>query len=320
MSTRRGRSRTPQALRASLNERLRNAASRGEASAAELRKQFVFALLYRRLFSDDDGSWLLLGGNALIIRTGGGRFTQDVDLSRARAWENEDELKEELEEIFSRDVGDPFTFVVRQVDPHDHLDPYGYGTRTAKAYITVLLGGVVFDAFAIDLSQRRHVDGPVDRLRPVPVVEHELLEGLPSIPVIPVENHTADKICAMYEVHQQPTPWSTRYRDLADLVRIVKDLEIDAGRLTAVLRHEQRRRRIPELPRELCPPHDSWATAYPKAARTYAEFPAAMHPLEASLDYAGRCLNVVLSGTRLHGVWDPAGQRWREEIVPSAKK
>lgn len=95
-------------------------------------------------------------------------------------------------------MGDPFAFIVRRVEPHDHLDPYGYGIRTAKAYITVLLGGATFDEFTIDLSQRRHVDGPIDHLEPDPVIEHEFLEDLPRIPVVPVENHTADKVCAMY--------------------------------------------------------------------------------------------------------------------------
>lgn len=59
-----------------MNARLRAAASQSDASAAELRKQFVFSLFFRRLFRDDDGGWLVLGGNALIIRTGGGRFTR----------------------------------------------------------------------------------------------------------------------------------------------------------------------------------------------------------------------------------------------------
>lgn len=96
-----------------MNARLRAAASQSDASAAELRKQFVFSLFFRRLFRDDDGGWLVLGGNALIIRTGGGgRFTQDIDLSRSRGWDDEEDLKGELDEIVSRDVGDPFAFIV----------------------------------------------------------------------------------------------------------------------------------------------------------------------------------------------------------------
>lgn len=153
------------------------------------------------------------------------------------------------------------------------------------------------------------MDGPIDHLEPDPVIEHEFLEDLPPrIPVVPVENHTADKVCAMYETHRQQTPWSTRYRDLADLVRIVRDLEIDAVRLTAMLRHEQQRRRIPpELPEELRPPHASWVVDYPVAARRFAGFPADLHPLEASLAFAGQCLNPVLGGSAPGGRGIPEG-------------
>lgn len=222
MRPQRKRPRTPQALKVSLGARLRNTAAERGASAEELRKQFTFALLFRRIFSREDAHWLVLGGNALLLRTGGGRFTKDVDLSRTNEWEDENHLKAELDEIIGRDVGDPFIFVVNRVDPHDHQDRYGYGTATAKAYITVWLGGTEFDTFTIDISQRRHVDGPVDYFEPTPVIEHELLDNMPRIPVVPVENHTADKICAMYEKHAGEVTWSTRYRDLADLVRIVR--------------------------------------------------------------------------------------------------
>ena len=64
-------------LRKSINARIRSEAKRRGALPNEIRKQYVFSLFFKRLFARDFGHWMLLGGNALLIRTGGGRFTQD---------------------------------------------------------------------------------------------------------------------------------------------------------------------------------------------------------------------------------------------------
>lgn len=294
-------------LKAKLDAKARE---RGVA-ADPIRKQFAFALLYRRLFTGDDDRWMVLGGNALLLRTGGGRFTQDVDLSRSDDWTGEDELRAELRDIVGRDVGDGFTMEVDRVEQHDHRDQYGYGTKSAKAYLRVVLAGKDFESFTIDLSARRHVTGPVDYIKPEPIIDHEIIRDLPDVPVVPIENHVADKVCAMYETHRESEP-STRYRDLADLVRIVKDIQVDAGRLSEMLAHEQQRRRMEPLPTALQSPHPIWETEYPKAAQDFAEFPPELYSLDASLRAAGVCLNEVLSGQRTTGIWSPLVQSWEE--------
>ncbi|RLY94028.1 hypothetical protein EAE32_01960 [Kocuria tytonicola] len=309
----RGRPATPQAERASVSSKLRTEAQRRGVSAADLRKQFSFALLFRHLFEEDTGRWMVLGGNALLLRTGGGRFTQDVDLARDQEWESPEALQAELSETVTRNVTDPYRITVIRVQDHDRRDVHGYGTKTAKAYLAVHVGGLEFDRFTIDITQRRHVQWPVQYVTPQPVIEHKVLNELPPIPVVPVENHMADKVCAMYERHAGPHPFSTRYRDLADLVRMVSDLSIDEERLAAMLRHEAHRRRMAELPRELVPPHELWVKEYPRAARAFSGFPEQLRPLEASLHCAGRCLNPILSGAQTSGTWDPSARQWRQE-------
>lgn len=310
MMTNRPRPQTPAARRMSLNAKLKKEARERGVTSDPIRKQFVFALLYRRLFPSDDDRWMLLGGNALLLRTGGGRFTKDVDLSRAEDWSDEDSLRAELHGLVSRDLGDGFSMGVDRVEPHDHRDQHGYGTRSAKAYLRVTLAGQEFEKFTIDLSVRRHIHGPVDYVVPEPVIVHELLEDLPAVPVVPIENHTADKICALYESHRGEP--STRYRDLTDLVRIIQDLRIDACRLHEVLAHEKSRRKMDSLPDSLRSPHPSWETAYPRAAKDFAEFPPELHSLDASLRAAGSCLDEILSGRRHNGTWDPHAQHWTD--------
>lgn len=295
-------------LRAQLSQKLRDEARRRQVSPDFVRKQYVFALFYRRIFATTNNEWMLLGGNALLARTGGGRFTQDIDLARTERWNDVDELKNELQALVAQPADDPFRFQIDNPREHDHTDPYGYGGRTAEVKVTVTLGGSVFENFKIDITRRRHVSDPIDRIQVPAIIDHPTLNDLPMVPIVPIENQLADKICALYETHASGP--STRYRDLADIVRIVQDLPIQAAQLTTILEHESHRRRM-DLPTKMVSPGEEWASAYPIQAQGFAEFPNKFHPLEASLQAAASCLDEVLAGNRTEGEWDPSAQVWR---------
>ncbi|MCG7310984.1 nucleotidyl transferase AbiEii/AbiGii toxin family protein [Brachybacterium sp. ACRRE] len=298
---------SPAALRASLNSLLTNEARRRGVTVEVVRKQYIFAVFFRRVFARENTGWMLLGGNALLIRTGGGRFTRDIDLARESGWESPEELLTELRDLITGGPADGFRFEVTGMLEHDRTDAYGYGTATSKIGVRSFLGAVPFEPFSIDVSVRRHIEGPVDHIAPMRVIDHPSLTALPLIPTVPVENHLADKICAMYEPHESGV--STRYRDLADIVRIIKDLRFDAGRLDELLEHESRRRRI-QRPLMMTSPGNRWATEYENAARDFAEFPVELRSLDASLAYTSGCLTDVLARHRRAGTWDPEAQAW----------
>lgn len=310
MSTPSPRPQTPQALRRSLDAKLRAEARAQGANITHVRKQYVFTLPFKRLFHDADGSWALVGGNALLLRTGGGRFTDDVDLTYTQTWEDSEQLRTELTRLASHDLGDGFTFRFTRADNRRQPDDFGYGTTSAKVAADALLAGKVFETFTLDIALKRHVQDPVDYVPARPVIEHPTLDDLPRVPVVHIESHLADKICAMYETHHGGKP-STRYRDLADIVRIVTNLPIDAARLTQTLEHEAGRRHL-ELPSQLISPHEQWQRAYPDAAKKFSEFPAEYQSLEASLARAARCLAPVLSREVLAGTWDPHARIWTD--------
>lgn len=300
-----------QRLRRVLENQLNKEARARGVDSQLIRKQYVFALFFKRLFRADEPGWMLLGGNALLIRTGGGRFTRDIDLARDTPWEDPASVLDELQVLTNNGNDlDPFRFRLDRIDPHAEPDAFGYGTATTKIPVTVWLGNRMFDTFVIDITHRRHVHGPVDLLPLSPVIEHETLQSLPRVPVVAVENHLADKICAMYEPHgrNRDRP-STRYRDLADIVRIIQAADIDAGRLTGNLHHEQQRRQI-VLPRQLLAPSPQWEKGFATAAKNFAEYPTEYHQLPASLRYAGDCLNPLLSGEITAGRWNARAQVW----------
>jgi len=223
-------------LRASLGTKLVNEARNRGVAADPIRKQYIFTIFLSRIFQNQDAPFVLLGGNALLIRTGGGRFTQDIDLARETPWIDAEEVLAELRRFAGQPYrADPFEFELASATIHREVDPSGYGAETAKVKARALLGGHVFESFSIDLTVRRHLDAPVDRVPLKPVIDHETLRDLPTVPTTPVEHHLADKICALYERYGSNGATSSRYRDLADIVRIVAAIPFDAGRLIKVL-------------------------------------------------------------------------------------
>ncbi|MGQ4509939.1 nucleotidyl transferase AbiEii/AbiGii toxin family protein [Dermabacteraceae bacterium P13147] len=299
--------RTQIARRRSLNARLSAEAVKRKVANPLIRKQYIFAVFLGRIFRHANPKWMLLGGNALLIRTGGGRFTQDIDLARSRDWDSVEELETELRDLAKQGSNEEFRFEITRVVDRNQPDRYGYGTRTAKANVDSYLGAKKFETFSIDITVQRHVNGPVDNLQLQPVIEDEALNNLPLIPTVPIENHLADKISALYERHHSGA--STRYRDLADIVRIIKDIEFSASHLDKLLDHEAKRRQIAR-PQKLVSPAPGWESEYPKAAKNFAEFPAQFHSLSDSLNYAGYALNDVMSQKRTTGKWDPIRRVW----------
>lgn len=298
-------------LRKSLDARLRNKARERKVTPDLIRKQYVFALFLQRLFVGNVDQWLLLGGNALLIRTGGGRFTQDIDLARTNSWDDPEIVLGELQAAVSSAADfDPFRFDLPAITPHREVDQYGYGTTTAEVKVTVFLGVQTFATFSIDVTSRRHVDGGVDLVPLRAIIDDDRLRELPRVPVVSVENHLADKLCAMYELHVGSSS-STRYRDLADVVRIVQQLPIRADSLSTILERETQRRKMGPIT-SIRVPGEAWTAEFPVAASSFAEYPAGLRTLEASLNVARACLDEVLSGHRKDGVWDPQKQVWQD--------
>jgi hypothetical protein len=259
---------------------------------------------------------MLLGGNALLIRTGYGRFTQDIDLSRDEQWDDLSDVQQEIEALLTQgDRTDDFEFTITKAASHSEPDNYGYGSKTANITVRVDFGGKQFDIFSIDITSRKHITDAVEHLQLKPVLDDTALTDLPKIPTVPAENHMADKICALYEKHQgEKQRPSTRYRDLADLVRFVQDVPVDAHRLALVIGHESQRRKITR-PQHLVAPDESWIKNYPQAARDFAQYPPHLLSLDKALEYVGTCLNEILDGTRTTGHWNPEQQYWVENSL-----
>jgi hypothetical protein len=64
----------------------------------------------------------------------------------------------------------------------------------------------------------------------------------PDVRMFPLEDHTVEKICALYERHRTDAQASTRYKDLVDLILIALKSPLPGALTHAALQSEVTRR------------------------------------------------------------------------------
>lgn len=104
---------TGAALRAALEERLKQIAIAEGTDLQRLRHQVAFDRLLARLLDSGDMQWVLKGGYAMELRFRVARATRDLDFTvRTTSPSSEDAVLEHLQEAGQRDLNDFFSFRV----------------------------------------------------------------------------------------------------------------------------------------------------------------------------------------------------------------
>lgn len=127
----------------------------------------------------------------------------------------------------------------------------------------------------------------------------------------PVADHVADKVCALFEMHERvdgPPDPSTRYRDLIDLVVFAHTVNVDTESLTAALRSAFGRRHLAPPDQLAVPDHKGWPAGYPRVARDAPVLDE--RDLRSALATAARFIDPVLAGD-VAGWWDCKALAWR---------
>ena len=106
---------TPAALRAALNQRLRNQSQESGISVERLRRRVMYERIVIRLDLAEPGTWVVKGGLALDVRPGSrARASMDLDLRLREDGIEGDRLRDRMIEALETDPDDDwFTFVVR---------------------------------------------------------------------------------------------------------------------------------------------------------------------------------------------------------------
>jgi hypothetical protein len=296
---------TPQALRQALDDRLRQLTKdRPGAQLADLQRQFAYDRLLGRVFRADKEGWVLKGATAMLARLGPlARHTMDVDLYRRDP--DLETAERALREAVAFDLGDHFRFALT---PGRRVIQDGVASRIS---VVAYIGAAEFARFHVDLVASIQMTAAPDDVPPlVPLAVPGLSRG--GYRAYPVPDHIADKVCAMFEVHEQggrPVQ-STRYRDLADLAIFAHTQWVSAESIKLALNSEARRRGL-QLPAVLdMAAGPGWRAGY---ARVVRDAPLLKErDLDSALETVRTFIEPVLSGNAA-GVWDPDRFEWIPE-------
>lgn len=299
---------SPSAFRAALTQAARNMSKKTGMSVPDLMKIFYFNRLAARVFTKEPDSWLIKGGQALLVRyRGAARLSQDIDLQCAHPDRSAEEARELVIEAASLDLGDYLRYV-----PGKFLGHSDEG-RGGAQYFQVFLGPANVATIKVDLVVGRTLAGIPEVRTLKSAVDIEWPVDWPEVRLYPVIDHIADKVCAMYERHgQNGEHGSNRYRDLADLLLISQQETVPGPAVCQALQREAARRRSlglqVVLPATFEAPGPDWHDGYPQQA-------AIVHGLKGCDSFAEAAtaaeafLNPILREAA-HGTWIPHQRSW----------
>lgn len=295
------RYRTPDAFRDALEQRLRNEARETGAALMRLRKRVAFERFLARLATAAPERWMLKGAFALELRFGlRTRTTKDIDLARS---DDEDAATEDLQATARLELGDFFSYRVRRTPALD--DAAGF--HAVRYTVVSELAGRRFEQFPLDVALGETATLEPDSLESPAALAFAGLES-PRLPVVALEQHTAEKVYAYTGTYGPDDRESNRAKDLVDLVLIADCATPNAALLRKALRATFDRRARQPLPDALPPPPPAWARAYAEQAKQVG-LPTELgeaHSVAAAL------LDPVLRQQGL-GHWDSRLRRWIDE-------
>lgn len=290
---------TAEAFRTALEQRLKNEAEVSGMALMRLRKRVAFERFLARLATSESSGWVLKGAFALELRLGlRTRTTKDIDLGRA---DDEEAATEHLNAATGVDLGDFFDFEIRRTPALDAAT----GFHAVRYTVRADLAGRRFEQFPVDVAL-----GESSPIQAEPLFAANSLEfadvATLQLPVVPLEQHVAEKLHAYTGTFGPDGRESTRVKDLVDLVLIGELAEIDAKRLRHALATTFEQRARQPLPSAVPPPPSSWARPYAVLA---LEVGVAVD-IEAGHAAAARLLVPVLR-SEAGGHWDPEARHWR---------
>jgi hypothetical protein len=285
------------AFRQALEQRLLGRSRDGRTSLVRLRKAVVFDRLLVRLALAAPSRWVLKGALALDFRLGERtRTTKDMDLVRG---DNEPAATSDLIAAQAIDLDDFFTFdIVKIRSPDETLEGAAVRYR-----VRADLGGRRFEEVMVDIGFSDPLKWEPEPIRGPDLLAFAGIEPI-EVPVLPLEQHIAEKVHAYTRTYGQGRP-SSRAKDLVDLVLVKQFMVLNAGRLRSALVAIFEGRRQHGLPDRLPPPPSEWALPYRKLAKEVALDP----DLRTGYLQAAALLDPVLAG-RTAGRWNPQKASW----------
>ncbi|QGU06163.1 hypothetical protein COCCU_00975 [Corynebacterium occultum] len=273
--------------------------------------RFFRELFLGKLGSRDQG-WVLKGGTNLHCRIPDARTTRDLDLYRQDdPTSYRDAAKDLIESMDGTKIG-PYLFQVTE----PKRQTVSGTIDSIQLTVHVFQGVSKLLQFHIDVSGDLRVPAVTETI----TVERSDSLDLAfigreyTIRSYPIENQVADKVCAMYKIHDLGV--STRYRDLYDIALIALSLEVKGEELAQALRAQEKIRGI-SLPQAMHLPGPKWEKGYAGLNKNSPYLRAEITAVADALQVAKALVDPMLSATNaVMGTWSPEQQCWLWDPTP----
>lgn len=251
---------TGAALRAALEERLKQIAKTERSELQRLRRQVAFDRFLARLFGSANTQWVLKGGYAMELRFQVARATKDLDFTvRTISTQTGDAVLGFLQEAGQRNLGDSFSFRVGTTMMDLDGAPYG-GSRYP---VEAMMAQRIFAKFHLDVGIGDVVLDPLEQIKTRDWFGFAEIPPV-SVPMIQREQQFAEKLHA-YTIPRAGTV-NSRVRDLIDMILLIQSGTLDATVTTEALRSTFDRRGTHPVPTTLDPPPSDWHAPFERLA------------------------------------------------------
>lgn len=256
-----------------------------------------------RVFHADNESWVLKGGQALLVRWPKARYSTDIDLLRTVDEATVDEAVSALVTAVSMDCDDHLRF-----DHHDTSREAAANRPSRKVRFKIMFGLKQLSMVSVDVvvaGLQPQGETLVEQLTPPFTVDSG---PWPTVRIWPLEDHVADKVAAMYERHGERLLPSTRFKDLVDLVLIANKSSLNGATTHAALHAEVCRREAAGthliLPEIFVVPSPAWPAGYRAEAAKAHELPVHYRTLDGATTLANAFISPLLRQDSPPGRWE----------------
>ena len=251
----RGKYRTPAALRAAIEARLRERSRRRGTPYARVQLLFLMDRVMARLSDALGDRAILKGGLALELRLEDVRTTRDIDLRVEGA--APDPL--DLRRAGQLDLGDRFSFDIEPASDHPKIAGPGVRYEGTRYRVKPRFAGKDYGrAFGLDVAVGGVLTGRVDSVQGDGLLSFVGLE--PRVyRLLPRETHVAEKLHA-YTMPREGL--NSRVKDLPDLALLAGTGPFDADAVRRAIDRTFQERATHEVPTAFPAPPPAWETPY----------------------------------------------------------
>lgn len=256
-----------------------------------------------RVFSEQEGPFLLKGGTRMLAAVPNGRATRDVDLeARERTL---DAAIANLKRLAAVDLGDFLLFTYTEHRAAGGANQPNVEAAAVKFDVTIVGIGRQ-NPLRVDLAMHRRPSAPVVKSAPAFRLDIPQFQTF-DYAMIAIEDQIADKICATMSGYSPGGKGSSRAKDLVDIVILALHEEIDADDLHRAIRTEATNRALPFFTSITIP--EAIQNGYGKLASTVTPIDG-FRTWEEAASLVNELIEPVLSGNVSEGRWSPEQRAW----------